>query len=78
MLLTVTGGTPPYKYSLNGIDYQTSNIFTGLSRGMHTVYVLSKDGCSPVIKEFLVLNLINAITPNGDGLNDVGLFRLKN
>lgn len=69
--VTVTGGTPPYKYSLNGIDYQTSNIFTGLSRGMHTVYVLSADGCSPVIKEFLVLNLINAITPNGDGLNDV-------
>ena len=69
--ITVTGGTPPYQYSLNGIDYQTSNIFTGLSRGMHTVYVLSKDGCSPVVKEFLVLNLINAITPNGDGLNDV-------
>ncbi|WP_336688363.1 MULTISPECIES: T9SS type B sorting domain-containing protein [unclassified Chryseobacterium] len=69
--VTVTGGTPPYKYSLNGIDYQTSNIFTGLSRGMHTVYVVSADGCSPVIKEFLVLNLINAITPNGDGLNDV-------
>lgn len=69
--VTVTGGTPPYKYSLNGIDYQTSNIFTGLSRGMHTVYVASADGCSPVIKEFLVLNLINAITPNGDGLNDV-------
>lgn len=69
--VTVTGGTPPYQYSLNGIDYQTSNIFTGLSRGMHTVYVLSKDGCSPVVKEFLVLNLINAITPNGDGLNDI-------
>jgi gliding motility-associated-like protein len=67
----VSGGKAPYQYSLNGIDYQTSNIFTGLSRGMHTVYVLGADGCTPVIKEFLVLNLINAITPNGDGLNDV-------
>jgi len=67
----VSGGKTPYQYSLNGIDYQTSNIFTGLSRGMHTVYVLGADGCTPVIKEFLVLNLINAITPNGDGLNDV-------
>ncbi|WP_027381178.1 T9SS type B sorting domain-containing protein [Chryseobacterium daeguense] len=67
----VSGGTPPYQYSLNGIDYQASNVFTGLSRGMHTVYVLGADGCSPVRKEFLILNLINAITPNGDGLNDI-------
>lgn len=69
--VSVSGGTPPYKYSLNGIDYQTSNVFTGLSRGLHSVYVLSADGCFPVIKEFLILNLINAITPNGDGINDV-------
>ncbi len=69
--ISVSGGTPPYKYSLNGIDYQFSNIFTGLSRGVHTVYVTSADGCSPVTADFLVLNLINAITPNGDGHNDV-------
>ncbi|WP_146944791.1 T9SS type B sorting domain-containing protein, partial [Chryseobacterium hagamense] len=69
--IQVSGGTPPYQYSLNGIDYQVSNTFTGLTRGIHTVYVLGKDGCSPVVKEFLVLNLINAITPNGDGINDV-------
>lgn len=67
----VTGGTPPYKYSLNGIDYQTSNVFTGLSRGLHTVYVLGSDGCRHITKEFLVINLINTITPNGDGINDV-------
>jgi len=67
----VSGGTPPYQYSLNGIDYQTSNVFTGLTRGVHTVYVLGADGCQPVSKEFLVLNLVNAITPNGDGINDI-------
>lgn len=67
----VTGGTPPYRYSLNGFDYQNSNVFTGLSRGTHTVYVLGADGCRHVTKEFLVINLINTITPNGDGINDV-------
>lgn len=67
----VTGGTPPYRYSLNGFDYQNSNVFTGLSRGAHTVYVLGSDGCRHVTKEFLVINLINTITPNGDGMNDV-------
>lgn len=67
----VTGGTPPYRYSLNGFDYQPSNVFTGLSRGIHTVYVLGSDGCRHVTKEFLVINLINTITPNGDGINDI-------
>jgi len=66
-----THETTPYRYSLNGIDYQNSNIFTGLSRGTHKVFVLGADGCSPVTKEFLVINIINAITPNGDGINDV-------
>ncbi|KQT31113.1 hypothetical protein ASG22_18945 [Chryseobacterium sp. Leaf405] len=69
--VNVTGGTAPYQYSLNGVDYQTSNTFTGLTRGLHHVYVLGRDGCSPVIKEFLIVNLVNAITPNGDGINDV-------
>lgn len=69
--VNVSGGTAPYQYSLNGYDFQTSNIFTGLTRGIHTIYVLSADGCQPVRKEFLILNLINAITPNGDGRNDV-------
>ncbi|MDH6251217.1 gliding motility-associated-like protein [Chryseobacterium sp. H1D6B] len=69
--INVSGGTPPYRYSLNGIDYQNSNVFFGLTRGIHQVYVLGADGCMPVVKEFLVLNLVNAITPNGDGINDV-------
>jgi len=53
------------------VDYQTSNIFTGLQKGLHKVYVLSREGCLPVTAEFLVLNLVNTITPNGDGVNDV-------
>ncbi|MBS1571544.1 MAG: gliding motility-associated C-terminal domain-containing protein [Bacteroidetes bacterium] len=66
----VSGGTPPYLYSLDGINYQNSNVFTGLTRGIHQVFVLSSDRCTPVTKEFLVLNLQNFITPNGDGYND--------
>jgi len=69
--INVTGGTAPYQYSLNGSDYQSPNVFTGLSRGPHKAYVIGKDGCQPVIKDFLILNLINTITPNGDGRNDV-------
>ncbi|MDO6429620.1 gliding motility-associated C-terminal domain-containing protein [Flavitalea sp. BT771] len=33
---------PPYTYSLNGINYQGSGKFTGLSAGIHTIHI--KDG----------------------------------
>lgn len=69
--INATGGTAPYQYSLNGSDYQNSNVFTGLTRGPYKAYVIGRDGCLPVIKDFLILNLINTITPNGDGRNDM-------
>lgn len=69
--INVSGGTPPYQYSLNGIDYQASNTFYGLTRGPYKVYVQDAERCIPTIKEFIILNLVNAITPNSDGHNDV-------
>ena len=67
----VSGGTPPYQYSLDGITYQTSSSFVALPRGTYKVYVLSADGCAPTMGDFLILDLKNVITPNGDGINDV-------
>ena len=67
----VQGGTSPYEYSLDNIHFQSSNVFQNVPRGMHMVYVKSADGCYTVNAEFLIINLINAITPNGDGHNDV-------
>ena len=68
--VNVSGGTPPYEYSIDGVNYQSSNVFAGLARGTYTVFVRGADRCKAVTKEFLILNLINAITPNGDGIND--------
>jgi gliding motility-associated-like protein len=40
LTVTVTGGIPPYQYSLDGGAFQASNQFTLLAGGMHTVTVV--------------------------------------
>lgn len=53
----VSGGQTPYEYSLDGVNFQSSNLFAGLQRGMHTVYIRDMMQCSIVSKEFLIINL---------------------
>ena len=44
--INVTGGTPPYQYSLDGTNFQTSNIFAGLSSGSYTITIKDANGCT--------------------------------
>jgi hypothetical protein len=39
----VTGGTPPYQYSINGVDFSTSNVLPAISQ--NTVYVRDANSC---------------------------------
>jgi hypothetical protein len=42
-----------YRFSLDGITYQTSNTFTGLSIGSHTFYIKDSIGC---VQSFTIAN----------------------
>ncbi|POY40451.1 hypothetical protein C3L50_07355 [Flavobacterium alvei] len=59
-----------YEYSLDGITYQDSNMFSGLISGDYTVYVRDKNGCGTVNQEVFLLNYPKYFTPNQDGYND--------
>jgi gliding motility-associated-like protein len=67
--ISVTGDGD-YEYSLDGVNYQTSNQFTGLTGGQYMVYVNDKKGCGEVTDEVFLLMHPNFFTPNGDGFND--------
>ncbi|PKF74722.1 T9SS type B sorting domain-containing protein [Chryseobacterium sp. PMSZPI] len=65
-----SGGIPPYEYSLDGVVWQSSNVFHNVPRGAHYIFVRDTKFCEEVKKPFAIINLINTITPNGDGYNE--------
>ena len=42
----VTGGTPPYRYSRNGTDFQTANRLENFSVGMYEIIIQDALGCT--------------------------------
>ncbi|WP_076670043.1 gliding motility-associated C-terminal domain-containing protein [Pontibacter indicus] len=51
-----TGGTAPYTYSKDGVNFQTSATFTGLAQGAHTITVKDANGCI-IAKSFTLTNV---------------------
>ncbi|MBH2024553.1 MAG: T9SS type B sorting domain-containing protein, partial [Flavobacteriales bacterium] len=59
-----------FLYSLDNAVWQTSNLFSNLSNGNHTVYVKTSGGCVIGQMNFTIFNVPNSFTPNADGIND--------
>lgn len=63
-------GDGDYEFSLDGLTYQDSNVFSGLRTGLYTVYVRDKKGCGIKTDSVFLLMYPKFFTPNGDGIND--------
>lgn len=61
-------GDGVYEFSINGIDYQPSNLFTDVPSGQYLVFV--RGVCGQAVQAIVVLQYPKFFTPNGDGLND--------
>ncbi|WP_171817157.1 T9SS type B sorting domain-containing protein [Winogradskyella sp. PG-2] len=59
-----------YQYSIDGLNYQFSNVFIGLPSGLYTIYVKSNDCDAVVTQEHFHFYIQKFITPNADGDND--------
>lgn len=47
-IIYANGGSGQYSYSLNGTTWQSSNIFQGLTAGVHIAYVQDENGCMQI------------------------------
>ena len=70
-ITVLVSGAGNYEFALNNQNgiYQSSNIFTNVEAGIHTVYI-KDENCGIVSKEISVIGYPKFFTPNNDGYND--------
>ena len=59
-----------YEFSMDGGDFQNSNVFEGVAPGVHTVSMRDPFGCGEVEEEIVVVGFLAIFSPNGDVLNE--------
>jgi len=59
-----------FEYSVDGINYQSSNVFFNVPSGLLTAYVREINLCSYDSQNFIILIAPKFFTPNGDTYND--------
>ena len=68
-----------YEYQLDGGNFQSSNVFGGVSTGTHTVTVRDLNQCGELSETVELLDFPRFFTPNGDTYNDTwNIFELRN
>jgi large repetitive protein len=74
MVSGVSGGIKPYTYKINSGTFSADTVFASLATGTHVLTVRDERGCEEVfsftIDGLVDIDIPNAFTPNGDGIND--------
>lgn len=69
-------GIGNFEYSIDGIHFQSSPVFTGLPAGNYEVIVRDDAGCNEIRQLVTLLNYPRYFTPNSDGYHD--FWQLQN
>lgn len=70
VIVVNVSGFGNYEFSLDGINFQASNVFAELRSGVYSVYVRDLNGCGITKDETFLLSYPKFFTPNADGHND--------
>ena len=65
-----TSTTGNYEYSIDGVNFQNSNVFSNLPPGVYTVKINDINNCGNDTKVVWLLFYPRFFTPNNDGIND--------
>lgn len=60
-----------YEYSVDGLNFQDSNVFYDIPAGLRTAFAQGKNGCGGDTLNFVVLVFPEFFTPNNDSFNDI-------
>jgi gliding motility-associated-like protein len=60
-----------FEYSIDGVNYQVSNVFFNVPIGLQTAYVREIESCHTDKQDFTIFTIKKYFTPNNDGVNDL-------
>ena len=66
--ISVSGGTPFYEYSINGVDFQSDNIFNNVPNGAYTATVRDANGC---LQTTSLVVAVNSLVASASLINDI-------
>lgn len=65
LTINASGGTPPYAYSIDQVNYQAGNVFNNLPNGQYTFFVKDANGCMASANGPLQYNYNCTLIPQG-------------
>ena len=77
-ITVITTQVGNFLYSLDGINFQETNVFSNLLSGLYTVYVKDIGGCVLIEQQVWLLNYPRYFTPNDDGFHDYWFIKNSN
>ena len=71
----LTDGFGDFEYSIDGVNYQNSNVFEVETGGLYKAFVKEKNNCGNDSESFATLSYPTFFTPNNDGFNDFWMVK---
>lgn len=66
----ITDAEGEFEYSIDNGEYQTSNVFTNVLPGEHSISMRDFFGCGEVNEQIIVVGFMSHFSPNGDNVNE--------